>query len=279
MDGPYWSYGQSPKSVRACDTATQCGPCADAEQVYRTTLASAVAEFKLDGYFGIDELVQCAAMLRVADAMDIGAHRVSRRVALGQESAESFWHGYATSDLRHELLRAARLAQALERKSVATQLLALAAQAAKVSRNPRAEAGRKLAHVMAETLNSWPLSDSVTGALIEPLREAQDEYERQIAFLAGQDEHRQLHSAFLGADVYELEDGSLDVVMRLPVGTLPPNAEDLLSDAAQYIWSEYLGVEQLMRSAGVTLNAVRSDREGCAIHERETIIRGMTSRP
>ncbi len=277
VEGSYWSAGQAPKPVRVCAADTDCGPCGEAERAYRKTLRESILDDRLSGFFDVDELVAMAAVLRVADALDIGAHRVSRRIALGQWSAESFWHAHATSDLRDRLVTARRVADVLRWPELGGQAADLAEAASRVMRNPNPMACRKFADTLGKILSAYELTSDTDQVLLPPLHEALDEYERQIEFFADQARYRQLHLSFGSAQVYELDKGEFDVVLSFPVGSLPPNAPDALSDAALYIWTEYLGVEALMQRRGLSLNSVRGDRGGIGVLDRNWAIRELAA--
>ncbi|WP_460359126.1 ATP-binding protein [Mycobacterium sp. ZZG] len=275
LTNSYWSDTHPPKSTGICDESAACVLCQEAERQYSRTLSQRIQDERLSGFFDPEDLLEATAILRVADAMDIGNHRVSRRIGLGHFGAERFWYGKAASDLVTSLSSAAEWARLVSFDAMHFTLTNLISGAERVLRLSELSSSTLFASDASkefDALDGLAENNLQVGAVAR-CRQILDEYSATVNFVGGQDAYRRLHGAFQGADVYDKEDGTFDIVLKMHHGALTTDARDRFDEAAEYIWSEYLGVEYLMGAAGIQLANVRCDRNELTPHCRPDGVR------
>lgn len=260
----YWRRGTAPKSVSACE-APVCSSCDAAVQAYVPTFLERMHQEQLVGFFAEDDLLDAVAILRVADAMDIGSHRVSKRITLGQLGADRFWYAKAASDLGDVLQPILRWAEVICFNGLVNGLKELLVVVERAIRSSDYRSCAALSQRGLSLLATLRIDVVAEGAEVEALTQAGlalEDFRNFVNFLDVQDTFRRLHLAFGGADAYDNEDGTFDVVLKSHPGGLATDSCDRFEEAAEYIWSEYLGVEQIMIRGRLRLHQVRGDRDG-----------------
>jgi putative CRISPR-associated protein (TIGR02619 family) len=208
--------------------------CEDACEVRELVsgFASHSLEERLNGLVpDIRPWVEAAAILRIADAVDLGRHRVGGRHFGGAEAWNRMWRRQAAQDLLDVVERVG------DKKNW--------------SKEAAARALRAYLECPADSFNSDHNQAFVELDMTTDL----EEFRRYLAFLADQGRHATLHDSIRRSDISFL-DGGFRVRLALLPWAEEQRQESVATQAGQYIWDEYEGIKHILEGMNLALMEV-----------------------
>ena len=230
-----------------CHPGTACWVRTEVANRLQDSFEDAMSD--LDVGENVEPWVELAAILRVADAADIGVHRMGGRHHVAAAGWQRLWQRHAAEELLE------RIEDKAGRDVGAAQLLR------DYLRNPTAEPPSDLGHEVQALAIEARLFDEFAGYL---------------AFLRAQQAHRDLHSAFRQSRVEVDDEGRFAVKLEIDPER-QRDLDDVAEQAAEYIWTEYLPIEALIGRAGLSLRSVeveQGDGTQAGVFTRDTLPAG-----